>query len=340
MVPVSDDVLDKLFTREKVAFAEGVDEKSLKADMRAIAKLLTNTDKMAEALGLLEDAVEQLYADKAKMAAPNRNELKKFQQNAVTQLGAKGRKPDDPSRKLLSTVLQKYEESKGFRTYVTEGTGHPTNRPINFVGKLSAEGFRAHLNNKEQAKDYVTVAHGVYTHRIQWYCIGRMVEKNELKLSSDNLSDVYKQFYSPGCWYVTFDLQPLGEQRVDADDCRNPENVHRNIKDGKFKTCPLVSAYLASKDRDVKVMAYAGFAQKILIALKMFPKLKGKFAGWRELAASQLSVTWKQVQESLTPEERQQVDDFLKMTGEDQFVLYPSATSNSFGLQEGAKAAG
>ena len=217
MNPVTDDVLKKEYR------ANGVNvSPELEANMMKAAKVLTNTKQMKAALKALSDAMLEKY--KNDMAAIDDKIDRKA---ALLAMQQKNREDNDKSRHLLSNVLTEFETKNGFNTFVAVN-GHP--RIIQMTGLLGDADFIATVGAGHAAKDYVTVDHGVYSRRIQWYCIGHS------KAFDVDLKGLYVSFQSGNAWLLTFDRRnehprkATGDGNIDTLDFRTPEKLHAYLK--------------------------------------------------------------------------------------------------------------
>jgi type VI secretion system protein VasG len=224
------------------------------------------------------------------------------------------RKEDDPSRHLLSLALTKFEEDSGFKPFATVN-GHP--RIIQMTGLLSAEDFTQAVKNGHMAKDYVTAEHGVYSHRIQWYCLGKSG-----KFDAD-LKALFKQFQTDIAWLLTFDRRPEhpravpgGNGNIDPTDFRTPEALHKWLKESTeaAAVCPLLASYIRSKTKKIQGKSWLAI-RKVVAARKLFPAKKPDLA-WKDLNTKQIETLLARV---LSEQERMELDKFLKQSN----VLYP-----------------
>jgi hypothetical protein len=217
----------------------------------------------------------------------------------IEEKAASSRKEDDPTRHLLSEILGNWESTVGLQVYQMRD-GKPLFKPVYMVGTLSSEGFTDQLKKGRQAKDYVGLEHGVFTHRIQWYLAG-----NNLTLNTSIL-DLFKETGNqPFLWNAIFDRQQnLCDQNKDY---RKPENLTRYIL-GLNGTCPFLEAIIRRQQNKAETFRdYQQYIKRIII--------KKVFGIWYPA-----SVPWASIPENqrITAEKAQSGG------GLDQSVLFPT----------------
>jgi hypothetical protein len=305
MIPVTDDVLKKEYA------ANGVNVPAeLEANMMKAAKVLTDTKQMKAALKALSDAMLEKY--KTEMAALDAN-LKVDRKSALAAMQQKNRDDQDKSRHLLSSVLTQYETDHGFNSFVGVN-GHP--RIIQMTGLLSSKDFVETVGAGHMAKDYVTVDHGVYSHRIQWYCLGQSG-----KFDVD-LKGLYVSFQTGDAWLLTFDRRnehprkATGDGNIDTLDFRTPEKLHAYLQSADaLAECPLVAQYIKSKNTAIQGKSWV-LVRKVVAARKLFPAVKSNFDGWKVMKPGEIEGLLKS---KLDQSQQKELEQFLKSSN----VLYP-----------------
>lgn len=309
MNPVQKPELEKEYTENKVVVSPEV-----KDLMMAAAQVLTDTEAMCGYLAKLDEAMLARYKEVLTQvdntAAPTPKELAK-------KMSLPNRKADDPSRHLLSYVLAQYEKDSGFNSFAAPN-GHP--RVIQMTGTLSSADFKAIALDGHMAKDYVSPVHGVYTHRIQWYCLGQSGKLGE------DLKGAFIKFQSgANAWLLTFDRTSGHAARAGLSapgdtEFRVPERLHAWLGSANAKKhCPLVNEYIAGKDKNLKVN-YDGnqnwlAVRKAVAARKLFPGVKEKLNGWKNMTSAAMQKTLTDV---LTKQQQEELMTFLKTN-----ALYP-----------------
>jgi hypothetical protein len=281
MAPVTDEELDREYEKNDV---QGKVPAAHIKKMREIAKALTNVTLMKWALKSLSDKMAEQYktrVDKTVAGVVGWKQVKAAMEKADREEG-------DVSRHLLTTVLADFEQNNGFKCFQTT-SGHP--RIIQMTGLVSGPGFLATVGAGHMAKDYVTIDHGVYSHRIQWYCMYAIQKENKAHFG-DNLGELYKEFSKPGSWMITFDRlgqhqeKTNGNRTIDPFDFRTPEQLNRYLRESTdaLAECPLVAAYMQSK----KLANITNWktVKRITAARKLFPACKSKLDGWKKLSSN------------------------------------------------------
>lgn len=309
MNPVTEQTLLKEYEANKVAVSP-----ELQASMMKAAKVLTDTRFMLTALKKLNTAMLDKYRAEMelidKMAPTDQKTLLKV-------MHEQGRADTDKSRHLLSTVLTEFETQKGFKSYLAVN-GHP--RIIQMTGLLSSKDFQDSLGAGHMAKDYVTMAHGVYSHRIQWYCLG-----NSPLIDAD-LKKLFVEFQQGMAWLITFDRRPEHPRAVpgqtgsiDPTDFRTPETLHTFLLESAdaMATCPLLAQYVRDKASALKGKSWL-LVRKAVAARKLFPAKKTALDGWKSMDSKDLE---KKLSDVLGKADLAVLETFLKSSN----VLYPQA---------------
>jgi hypothetical protein len=307
MISVTDDVLKKEYA------ANGVNVPSeLEANMMKAAKALTDTKQMKVALKALSEAMLDRY--KSEMALIDAS-VTVDRKSALAAMQQKDREDEDKSRHLLSNVLTRFETDHGFNSFVGVN-GHP--RIIQMTGLLTAEDFIGTVGAGHMAKDYVTVDHGVYSHRIQWYCLGKS------GVFDADLKGLYVSFQTGNAWLLTFDRRnehpraATGDGNIDTHDFRTPEKLHAYLKSSDaLAECPLVAQYIQDKNKAIQGKSWL-LVRKVVAARKLFPADKSKFDGWKAMKSSDIEGLLKS---KLTESQRKELELFLKSSN----VLYPQS---------------
>jgi len=196
-----------------------------------MSSFLTGKDAIST-LGELEAKLLERYranaGSKAKMAKIAADRIRTDKYHVDPAVTERGRPEDDPTRHLLSDVLSEWEKTVGLQVYeVQDGKPKPRMKPVYMVGTLSGPGFTGHLRDGHQAKDYVGLEHGVFSHRIQWYLIGT---SKTLNLPGAVLV-LFKQTGDyTFLWDCIFDRQKDLDDR--DTDFRKPENLNRYLQRG------------------------------------------------------------------------------------------------------------
>jgi hypothetical protein len=268
---------------------------------------------MHKYLKSLDDAMLKIYVDLLKEVDASASSTKAGLKAAM-ELSA--RKEEDPSRHLLSLALTKFETDMSFGPFATVN-GHP--RIIQMTGLLSSTDFIQTVINGHMAKDYVTAEHGVYSHRIQWYCLGKSG-----KFDAD-LKTLFIKFQQGIAWLLTFDRRPEhpravkgGNGNIEPTDFRTPETLHTWLKetDDAVAVCPLLASYIRSKNNKVKSNGKSWVAvRKVVAARKLFPAKKKDLA-WKDLGTKDIEGL---LARTLDEREVKELNAFLKESN----VLYP-----------------
>jgi len=318
MNPPSDEALDKEYDANfQKALAKDAKllnvPKDLRDAMKTAAKVLTDTASMHKYLKSLDDAMLGIYVGLMKDVDANASSNKADLQKAME---VSARKEDDPSRHLLSLALTNFETQMGFSPFATVN-GHP--RIIQMTGLLSSTDFTQTVANGHMAKDYVTAEHGVYSHRIQWYCLGKSG-----KFDAD-LKTLFIKFQQGIAWLLTFDRRPEhpravqgGNGNIDPTDFRTPETLHTWLKESNdaVAICPLLTSYIRSKNNKIKSQGKSWLAvRKVVAARKLFPAKKKDLA-WKGLGTKEIEAL---LARTLDQAELKELGAFLK----DSNVLYP-----------------
>ena len=305
MISVTDDVLKNEYRANGLKVSP-----ELEANMMKAAKVLTDTKQMKASLKALSDAMLEKY--KADMAAFDAS-IKVDRKSALAAMQQKDREDGDKSRHLLSNVLTQFELEHGFNTFVGVN-GHP--RIIQMTGLLSSQDFIATVGAGHAAKDYVTVDHGVYSHRIQWYCLGQSG-----KFDAD-LKGLYVSFQSGDAWLLTFDRRnehprkATGDGNIDTLDFRTPEKLHGYLKGSDaLAECPLLAQYIQDKNKAIQGKSWL-LVRKVVAARKLFPADKSKFDGWKSMKSTEIEGL---LRSKLSQPQQLELDQFLKSCN----VLYP-----------------
>jgi hypothetical protein len=308
MKPPSDAALDKEYDANKLNVPQ-----DLRNAMKAAANVLTDTASMHKYLKSLDDAMLKIYVDLLKEVDASASSTKAGLKAAM-ELSA--RKEEDPSRHLLSLALTKFETDMSFGPFATVN-GHP--RIIQMTGLLSSTDFIQTVINGHMAKDYVTAEHGVYSHRIQWYCLGKSG-----KFDAD-LKTLFIKFQQGIAWLLTFDRRPEhpravkgGNGNIEPTDFRTPETLHTWLKetDDAVAVCPLLASYIRSKNNKVKSNGKSWVAvRRVVAARKLFPAKKKDLA-WKDLGTKDIESLLRR---TLDEKELKELDAFLKESN----VLYP-----------------
>jgi hypothetical protein len=308
MKPPSDAALDKEYDANKLNVPQ-----DLRNAMKAAANVLTDTASMHKYLKSLDDAMLKIYVDLLKEVDASASSTKAGLKAAM-ELSA--RKEEDPSRHLLSLALTKFETDMSFGPFATVN-GHP--RIIQMTGLLSSTDFIQTVKNGHMAKDYVTAEHGVYSHRIQWYCLGKSG-----KFDAD-LKTLFIKFQQGIAWLLTFDRRPEhpravkgGNGNIEPTDFRTPETLHTWLKetDDAVAVCPLLASYIRSKNNKVKSNGKSWVAvRRVVAARKLFPARKKDLA-WKDLGTKDIEGL---LARTLDEKELKELDAFLKESN----VLYP-----------------
>jgi hypothetical protein len=317
MNPVDRKVLENEYQKNNLT----VKTDMLVENMIKVARVLTNTEFMLKALRKLSDAMLEQYKVNMEGAVGGATITKA---KLLEKLKEADRAADDKSRHLLSTVLTKFEEGAGFKTFQAVN-GHP--RIIQMTGLLSGKDFLNTVGAGHMAKDYVTVQHGVYSHRIQWYCLGVSGELGE------NLGNLFKQFQEGIAWLLTFDRRNEharaatgGDGTIDRFDFRTPEMLHAylQMKDAGAN-CPLVAEYIQGKVAGISKDKSWQLVRMAVAARKLFPAKKAQLDGWKKLDNKKLEQKLKDV---LGAADHAKLKTFLT-TGKEGIdghnVLYPQA---------------
>lgn len=291
-------------------------------NMQKIARTLTDTKLMKSACKLLSDDILETYQRNIGNAS-TANDLKKAMVLA-------DRKEDDPSRHLLTTVLTEFESGNGFKTFQSVN-GHP--RIIQMTGLVSGPGFLSTVGVGHMAKDYVTIEHGVYTHRIQWYCLYKLQKAGKINITS-SWGDLFRSFQVGMAWLITFDRLPeheekaTGSRTIEVFDFRTPEKLHAYLKSGDAASeCPLLATYMQSKANEIKHITNWMTIKKITAARKLFPAKKTSLDGWKKLKnATAVDQLLKSV---LSKEELAELGKVvvLKATTDDANLLTPQGAA-------------
>lgn len=150
------------------------------------------------------------------------------------------------SHHALTNVLAWFEREEGF-----EGMVKDQSRDISpvILGKLDNESFAATIRGGFLAKDKIGGVHGKYSHRIQWFCIGR--NKSQLAPGYGRLADLFK--VSGLLWTKVFDRDPTS---TPDSDFRAPESLMKFI-DATFLSrdtrWPYLGAFLHSKAQNSEI---------------------------------------------------------------------------------------
>ncbi len=305
MVPVTDDVLKKEYK------ANGVNvSPELEANMMKAAKVLTDTKEMKKSLNALSEAMLKKYKDDMALFDAN---VKVDRKSALAAMQQKNREDGDKSRHLLSNVLSEYEKDHGFNTFLAVN-GHP--RIIQMTGLLGDKDFTDTLGAGHMAKDYVTVDHGVYSHRIQWYCLGK---SNQF---SADLKSLFISFQAGLAWLLTFDRRnehprkATGDGNIDTLDFRTPEKLHAYLKSSDAQAeCPLLAQYIQDKSKAIQGKSWL-LVRKVVAARKLVPADKSKFDGWETMKSNEIEGLLKS---KLTAPQQEELKQFLANSN----VLYP-----------------
>jgi len=276
--------------------------------MKEIALALTNKGFMIKiALRALNDSMLKLYRDRVGNTVKT-EDLKKAMNKARAD-----RPENDPSRHLLTEVLTDFESKNGFKTFASVN-GHP--RIVQMTGLVSGPGFLSTVGAGHMAKDYVTLAHGVYTHRIQWYCLHCLRENTKINLPGD-FGKLYQDFTSGMAWLITFDRLPEHEKKatdsgnIDTFDFRTPEKLHGYLKTTDASAdVPLLAAYMQDKAEAIKNITNWVLVKRVTAARKMFPAKAPMLEGWKKLSNVELE---KKLKEVLSQEELQQLAEVVVM---------------------------
>jgi hypothetical protein len=305
MISVTDDVLTKEYAANGVKVSA-----ELEANMRKAAKALTDTKEMKKSLKALSDAMLEKY--KADMAVFD-SSAKVDRNSALAAMKQKDREDDDKSRHLLSNVLTQFETDAGFNTFVSVN-GHP--RIIQMTGTLTSKDFVDTVGAGHAAKDYVTIDHGVYSHRIQWYCLGKSGKFDA------GLKSLYVSFQTGNAWLLTFDRRnehprnATGVGNIDTLDFRTPEKLHAYLQStDALAECPLVAQYIQDKGKAIQGKSWL-LVRKVVAARKLFPNDKLKFDGWKAMKSSEIEGLLKS---KLTVPQQEELKKFL----DESNVLYP-----------------
>ena len=306
MMPPSDQALDTEYNANNLNVPA-----DLREAMKTAAKVLTDTPSMHKYLKALDDDMLKIYIEQLRKvdesATATKATLKKAMEVTV-------RREDDPSRHLLSLALTHFERTAGFDTFATVN-GHP--RIIQMTGLLSAKDFTQTVANGHMAKDYVTAEHGVYSHRIQWYCLGKSG-----KFDAD-LKTLFIKFQTDLAWLLTFDRRPEhpravpgGNGNIDPTDFRTPETLHKWLKESNdaAAVCPLLASYIRGKAKKIQSKSWVAI-RKVVAARKLFPARKPDLT-WKDLNTKQIEALLAKV---LSEAERKELETFLKESN----VLYP-----------------
>jgi len=134
------------------------------------------------------------------------------------------------SHKDLPTALADYEAGKWSkaRPLFTEATTEPM--------------FRDVIGKGQMFEDWVSQAHGVHTHRIQWYIVGNAIESGALK-TSHTVTELYKESINKK-WRLTkmMPFPNMWDRLVDEssaeangpNDFTNPENLEAYLNKTRF----------------------------------------------------------------------------------------------------------
>jgi hypothetical protein len=305
MISVTEDVLKNEYQKNGVKVPP-----ELEANMIKAAKVLTDTKKMKESLKVLSEAMLKKY--KADMAAFD-SSVQVDRKSALAAMQQKDREDDDKSRHLLSNVLTQFETENGFNTFVAVN-GHP--RIIQMTGTLTPKDFVDTVGAGHAAKDYVTIDHGVYSHRIQWYCLAQSGQfKTDLK-------GLYVSFQTDLAWLLTFDRRnehprkATNDGNIDTLDFRTPEKLHAYLKSpDALAECPLVAQYIQDKSKAIQGKSWL-LVRKVVAARKLFPTEKSKFDGWKSMKSTEIEGL---LRSKLTPPQQEELKQFLDKSN----VLYP-----------------
>jgi type VI secretion system protein VasG len=289
----------------------------LQEAMIQVAQVLTNTKFMKDAFKTLNEAMLKKYEEKMNAVAPT-TPLKARMEQLRKEMAKAKRDEDDNSRHLLSMVLHDFEKEHGFKTFQAVN-GHP--RIIQMTGLLSGKDFVSTLGAGHMAKDYVTIEHGVYSHRIQWYCLG---QSNEFNIP--NLKDLFIKFQEGLAWLLTFDRREehprnaTGNGAITLDDFRTPEKMHAYFQMADAEAvCPLVSEYIKGKHKAIKDHSWVNVRMAVA-ARKLYPEKKAELDGWKSLPKAQLQPKLKSV---LGLEKYKELETFMKGDVDGHNVLYP-----------------
>lgn len=106
---------------------------------------------------------DKSYQDRAK------NYFEQATQRHLDKSQGKTVDKDSDLQHLVTKEFAKEEQRAGFATW--KSSGEP--QKVLVMGPFSSEGFRRNLEKGRHWKDIVGPNHGEYTHRLQWYLIGK-----------------------------------------------------------------------------------------------------------------------------------------------------------------------
>lgn len=259
-MPTKDEIINEILIR--MPDFENASEAN-KDTCVQVAQFLSEGDKRLDRLKALEDAME--FEINKRLAEQSKGKLTDVTKSALVTAFA-GRTKAQPIvggsklapeyRKILSTVLQKNEQSYSF-SFNT------------FLGYVPEAKFREQLQNGAQFKDpTVPGVHGEFTHRIQWYMI--TASGGGLTMPADGWLNFYKwvggvehtkaatddkpKWKVLGLWDALFDRNPKKGDNANGPyntqskkDFRSPENLNLYLLEGKLSTCPLLLAFLQGR---------------------------------------------------------------------------------------------
>lgn len=277
-IPVTDLELDREYAANNIAPPKF--EQPFIDSMRGIAKALTTKTQTKKALEALSNAMLAEY--EKRLGGPLSGTLSARVKALKEKMNQANRDEKDKSRHLLTTVLTAFEKNEGFQTFAAVDD-HP--QIIQMTGLVSKAGFLGTIGSGYTAKDYVTREHGVYSHRIQWYIVGKI-----FAATLGPLAELFKKFQEGNAWLITFDRLPEHEEQtngnrtIDSYDFRTPEKLHAYLQtDDAALECPLLANYIRSKESGLgKSISWISI-KKICAARKLFPEKRSEFDGWKRL---------------------------------------------------------
>jgi hypothetical protein len=211
----------------------------------------------------------------------------------------------DPTRHLLTQILNKALEDEGFTSFERNADG--------LIFGPSAYGniehaFGEQIQQGRIVKDYVGLDHGEYTHMIQWYCV--IKQKIFLTLPTLGYDKVVNLFKVSGIfWGPVFDLnQALGE-----DDFRKPEKLYPWLCEPmRVQNYPLLNGFLVSRRLRLSETAYSPARMKLILAKKF-----GGLAppnGYLQMTTPQCDIEFEKNSQTV----RDQVVLFMKLDKENR----------------------
>jgi len=168
----------------------------------------------------------------------------------------------DPTKHLLTQVLNSHLEGEGFTNFERNADGlifGPT-----AYGNIE-HAFGEQIQKGRIVKDYVGLDHGEYTHMIQWYCVGK--QKVFLELPVHGFDQTVKLFKISGIyWGPVFDLN----QAAGDIDFRKPEKLYPWLCDPlRAQRYPLLNGFLRSRQERLDDRAYTPIRMKLIVAKKL-----------------------------------------------------------------------